>query len=168
MTTKFNSWVTCPAPNPGAKIRLFCLPFAGGGASAYRQWDDTTTGSLMFCLATEGYTPNAAHTTTNDLGANIVTDDGAPIVVATPTIDAATTPGTTYYNSDSADFGTSVSITAKYLICVQPVTANTFSSTTSKLLWYVDLNTLNGTATVSSTASEFKVDPATNGWFKMV
>jgi medium-chain acyl-[acyl-carrier-protein] hydrolase len=31
-------WITCPAPNPQAAMRLFCLPFAGGGASIYRAW----------------------------------------------------------------------------------------------------------------------------------
>ena len=34
----FSKWITCPHPNPGARLRLFCLPFAGGGASAYRLW----------------------------------------------------------------------------------------------------------------------------------
>jgi len=49
MTTKFNSWVTCPAPNPAAKIRLFCLPFAGGGASAYRQWSKHFSPEIEVC-----------------------------------------------------------------------------------------------------------------------
>jgi surfactin synthase thioesterase subunit len=31
-------WVTYPRANPGADIRLFCLPYAGGGASVYRLW----------------------------------------------------------------------------------------------------------------------------------
>jgi medium-chain acyl-[acyl-carrier-protein] hydrolase len=33
-----DSWVTYPRANPGAVIRLFCLPYAGGGASVYRLW----------------------------------------------------------------------------------------------------------------------------------
>jgi len=49
MSTKFNSWITCPAPNPGAKIRLFCLPFAGGGASAYRQWSKHFGSEIEVC-----------------------------------------------------------------------------------------------------------------------
>jgi len=36
--TKFNTWVTCPSPNPAAQLRLFCLPFAGGGASIFQPW----------------------------------------------------------------------------------------------------------------------------------
>jgi medium-chain acyl-[acyl-carrier-protein] hydrolase len=34
----FSKWVTCPRPDSSAKLRLFCLPFAGGGASIYRTW----------------------------------------------------------------------------------------------------------------------------------
>lgn len=35
-----NLWVTCPRPRPLASIRLFCFPYAGGGASIYRAWGD--------------------------------------------------------------------------------------------------------------------------------
>jgi medium-chain acyl-[acyl-carrier-protein] hydrolase len=31
-------WVTRPRPNAGARVRLFCFPYAGGGASMYRTW----------------------------------------------------------------------------------------------------------------------------------
>ena len=34
----FSKWITCPRPSPDATLRLFCLPFAGGGASIYRAW----------------------------------------------------------------------------------------------------------------------------------
>lgn len=33
-----NPWVSTLAPRPEASVRLFCFPFAGGGASAYRAW----------------------------------------------------------------------------------------------------------------------------------
>lgn len=33
-------WILGPKPNPDAGGRLFCLPFAGGGASVYRGWTD--------------------------------------------------------------------------------------------------------------------------------
>jgi medium-chain acyl-[acyl-carrier-protein] hydrolase len=36
----FNSWVTCPRPNPQAKLRLFCFHYAGGGALSFRTWLD--------------------------------------------------------------------------------------------------------------------------------
>lgn len=33
-----NAWVVQPQANPQARLRLFCFPFAGGGALAYRTW----------------------------------------------------------------------------------------------------------------------------------
>ena len=36
--TNNDPWVTFPRPNRSALLRLFCLPYAGGGASAYRLW----------------------------------------------------------------------------------------------------------------------------------
>jgi hypothetical protein len=47
-----------------------------------------------------------------------------------------------------------------------PVAAGTFSSSTSKLLFYVDLDTSSGTASVSSIASDFVIYAPTNGWIK--
>lgn len=135
------------------------------GGDADRQWDDATAGSIMFVLAKSTYTPAATHTTVANIGTSdvdyIETGDGAPIAATTLDIDAATTAGTAYYDSDAANFGASVTVTAKYLIAIQPIAANTFAST-AKLLWYVDLDT--GGGSVSSTSSTFSVDAATNGW----
>ncbi|MBE9170818.1 thioesterase [Pleurocapsales cyanobacterium LEGE 06147] len=33
-----NPWITCPNPNPHASLRLFCFPYAGGGALSFRGW----------------------------------------------------------------------------------------------------------------------------------
>jgi medium-chain acyl-[acyl-carrier-protein] hydrolase len=33
-----NPWTVLPRPTPGARLRLFCFPFAGGGASIYTPW----------------------------------------------------------------------------------------------------------------------------------
>ncbi len=40
MATEVNSdrWFLCPEPNPKAKMRIFCLHYAGGGASMYHSW----------------------------------------------------------------------------------------------------------------------------------
>jgi medium-chain acyl-[acyl-carrier-protein] hydrolase len=32
--------MTCQSPNPNARLRVFCFPFAGGGASAFNAWAD--------------------------------------------------------------------------------------------------------------------------------
>ncbi|NJQ13814.1 thioesterase II family protein [Streptomyces bohaiensis] len=33
-------WFPCGPPRPAPGVRLFCLPYAGGGASAYRDWPE--------------------------------------------------------------------------------------------------------------------------------
>src|SRR5579872_2538504 len=35
-----NLWVKCARPRPRARLRLFCFPHAGGGASVYKTWGD--------------------------------------------------------------------------------------------------------------------------------
>jgi medium-chain acyl-[acyl-carrier-protein] hydrolase len=39
-------WVAVHRPRPGSRLRLFCLPFAGGGASSYRQWSHELPDSI--------------------------------------------------------------------------------------------------------------------------
>src|SRR3954465_4345628 len=31
-------WICGPAPDPGARVRIFCFPYAGGGAAAFLPW----------------------------------------------------------------------------------------------------------------------------------
>ncbi|UPK75795.1 alpha/beta fold hydrolase [Nocardioidaceae bacterium SCSIO 66511] len=38
--TAVDRWLTCPSPRPAARARLFCLPHAGAGASAYNGWPE--------------------------------------------------------------------------------------------------------------------------------
>ncbi len=46
---RFNRWITCPFPNPAAELRLFCLPFAGGGASVFRGWGQALPARVELC-----------------------------------------------------------------------------------------------------------------------
>ena len=39
-------WLPTVRPRPGAKVRLFCFPYAGGGASVFRGWADGLPGSV--------------------------------------------------------------------------------------------------------------------------
>jgi medium-chain acyl-[acyl-carrier-protein] hydrolase len=36
-------------PVPGAAVRLFCFPFAGGGASTFRDWPERLPGEMEVC-----------------------------------------------------------------------------------------------------------------------
>lgn len=36
-----DGWIVRPRPNPGARLRLVCFPYAGGNAATYRPWAET-------------------------------------------------------------------------------------------------------------------------------
>ncbi len=38
MTARPGCWVVRPRPNPDARVRLFCLPSAGGGPAVFHRW----------------------------------------------------------------------------------------------------------------------------------
>lgn len=44
-----NPWIICPSPNPQAKLRLFCFPYAGGGAWIFRDWATQLPASIEVC-----------------------------------------------------------------------------------------------------------------------
>jgi medium-chain acyl-[acyl-carrier-protein] hydrolase len=50
-TRAANKWFLLPRPNDQAKLRLFCFPYAGGGAVAYRGWANHLSSGLEICLA---------------------------------------------------------------------------------------------------------------------
>ncbi|CAM9396797.1 unnamed protein product [Phaeothamnion confervicola] len=35
-----SKWICCKPPRPEAKLRLFCLPWAGGNSTAFNRWRD--------------------------------------------------------------------------------------------------------------------------------
>lgn len=39
-----DAWLAVPRPEPAARGRLFCLPYAGGGAAAFRDWPPALPG----------------------------------------------------------------------------------------------------------------------------
>jgi medium-chain acyl-[acyl-carrier-protein] hydrolase len=42
-------WLPFARPDPAARLRLFCLPFAGGGATMFRSWQDDLPLSIQVC-----------------------------------------------------------------------------------------------------------------------
>ena len=48
-TQRFDSWVTCPKPNPEASLRLFCFPYAGGSSLIFRTWVNSLPRSVEVC-----------------------------------------------------------------------------------------------------------------------
>jgi len=45
----FDSWITFRKPNPQARLRLFCFPYAGTGASIFRTWPDGLPADVEVC-----------------------------------------------------------------------------------------------------------------------
>ena len=43
-------WVICTQPRPEAKFRLFCFPYAGGSASAFKSWSEALTENIELCV----------------------------------------------------------------------------------------------------------------------
>ena len=44
-----NSWITNSKQDPNAKLRLFCFPYAGGGASTFFPWSESLADSVEIC-----------------------------------------------------------------------------------------------------------------------
>lgn len=43
-------WVSCARPNAQAALRLFCLPYAGGGSSIFRKWAQGLPHNVEVCM----------------------------------------------------------------------------------------------------------------------
>lgn len=42
-------WLFCHRPRLSARVRLFCFPYAGGGASVYRTWGERLPSAVEVC-----------------------------------------------------------------------------------------------------------------------
>ena len=48
-TIEVGSWMVVPRPNPRARLRLFCFPYGGGGASIFRTWPQNLPETVEAC-----------------------------------------------------------------------------------------------------------------------
>jgi medium-chain acyl-[acyl-carrier-protein] hydrolase len=48
-TVMIDRWITCAKPNAQACLRLFCLPYAGGGSSIFRRWPQGLPSNVEVC-----------------------------------------------------------------------------------------------------------------------
>ncbi|HEX8183430.1 MAG TPA: thioesterase domain-containing protein [Blastocatellia bacterium] len=48
-SSRTNRWIAYHRPSPNAKLRLFCFPYAGGGASVYKNWRNIMPQSIEVC-----------------------------------------------------------------------------------------------------------------------
>src|SRR5690348_14255637 len=48
-STAIERWLAYVRPRPDADLRLFCFPYAGGGALVFRDWADALPGSVEVC-----------------------------------------------------------------------------------------------------------------------
>lgn len=44
-----NPWIAYIDPKPKAALRIFCFPYAGGGASLFRRWSEEVPASIEIC-----------------------------------------------------------------------------------------------------------------------
>lgn len=47
--TAVDRWIAFRTPNPQARLRLFCFPYAGTGASIFRTWSDGLPADVEVC-----------------------------------------------------------------------------------------------------------------------
>lgn len=134
--------------------------------TANNQWDSGTATHFAFLLAKSSYTPSDTHATVADLGTAgtnwINAGDGAPIQI--PSRDITQSSGATRYVAGNANFGSAVTVSAKYLIAVAGDSSSIQS--TDRLIFWQDLKTEGGEA--SSSSSDFNVQaPANSIWFQI-
>ena len=49
MPAHLTNWISVPRPSPVAEVRLFCFPYAGGGAAIYRAWANALWPTVEVC-----------------------------------------------------------------------------------------------------------------------
>lgn len=124
---------------------------------------DTGGDTIGAHLLTSSYTPSAAHTAWSDISGSVTADgDYSAQTVAG---QAVTRSGATVtFDANDVSFGTTVTITAKYIALVVHDTGTVGTpNNADKLIGYMDLN--SGGGSVSSIASAFQINWNGSGIF---
>lgn len=130
---------------------------------ANAQWDDSAS-DFTWALLGSGYTQSDTDTTWGDVSANEISDsDYAQQAVSGLTI--TNNAGEAQFDSDPADFGSNVSIEAKFLVLVQGTA--TALAAGDKIIGTVDLDDSSSTATKISRNGAFKITPHANGFWRI-
>lgn len=119
--------------------------------------------TIVAVLLGNGYTPAATHTQWSDVSTNHVTGTNYdPVALSGKT--STRSGGTILWDCDDINFGSNVTVTAKYVAIVKR--SGGALTTTDQLIGYCDLENASGSATVSSTNSVFQVN-TTAGLFDL-
>ena len=120
---------------------------------------DLNADTFIAILLTSAFTPNVA-TQVNlaDITASEVSDADYSRVTLT-NVSVTESGGTVTFDADDCNFGSAVTITAKYLAIFDDTVTN------DPLIVYVDLDT--GGGSVSSTSSTFQVTQNASGLFTL-
>ena len=112
------------------------------------EWENSAAGKYMWVLATKDYTALKNDVGMDAVGADhISAGDGAPIAVTGKVVtkfgDALEAdPKGAYLDCDDANFGTTVTVTAKWLLLVKVDTPNVVTTTSADIIMlHIDLNT---------------------------
>ena len=116
---------------------------------------DLGSDTIAVALLGAGYTPSAAHSTWADVSTQEITDgDYAEKALTGQSVTGGS--GTVTVDSGDVSFGSTVTITAKYVVFVKG-TAGSLTGT-DKLVGYCDLDNTSTSTTVSSTSGAFSVN----------
>ena len=134
-----------------------------GLANGDIEWENAT--SMAAVLLDGTYTKNLdTHSTYGDISsAEIDDEDYAPATVGSRTVSLNAGEYPVQYDSDQVDFGADVSIAAYYMVFVQGDPTNLAAG--DRIVSIHTFNDDGGAQEVSSTNSDFKVNPSVNGWF---
>lgn len=125
------------------------------------QWDSTA--EFTWVLLDNSYTPSTGHSLWSEVMASECADSDY-VQRAASGRQVTLISDTVYLKSDDVNFGSSVTIAARYLVLVEGAAGGLASG--SNLIFYQDLNP-QGSGNVATNSEAFIIKTPTNGWFTL-